>query len=220
MNCAVSNVTAIYVKFWGYSDAADDGEYYLDYYDGSSWDQITRLDNFGDGAWTQYSQKITDSQYFKSNFQIRWRVVGLNNNEHVYVDVVNVTVERNESGYYPTGNLLSKAHDTTRNMPDYNNISVGNTAPSGTTVTTWVRAADTQANLSTATWYTSISQVPDKRWVQWRINLTGNTYLTPTVTDANITWIYDNEYPISTVASLSPYWQKTTPFQISVTAIR
>ncbi len=39
--------------------------------------KLQDLDNFGDGAWTQYSQKITDSQYFKSNFQIRWRVVGL-----------------------------------------------------------------------------------------------------------------------------------------------
>lgn len=218
MNCAGSNVTAINVKFWGYSDAADDGEYYLDYYDGSNWDQIRRLDNFGEGAWAQYSQKITDSQYFKSNFQIRWRVVGLNNNEHVYVDVVNVTVERNESGYYTTGNLLSKVHDTTRTLPDYNNINVGNIVPSGTTVTTWVRAADIQANLSTATWYTTISQVPDKRWVQWRINLTGNTYLTPTINDVNLTWTYDNEYAISTVNALSPYWKTTTPFQISVSA--
>ncbi|HWR27668.1 MAG TPA: DUF2341 domain-containing protein [Candidatus Thermoplasmatota archaeon] len=218
MNCAGSNVTAIYVKFWGYSDAADNGEYFLDYYDGSTWDQITRLDDFGQDVWAQYSQKVTDSQYFKSNFQIRWRVVGLNNNEHVYVDLVNVTVERNESGYHSAGSLLSAVHDTARNMPDYNNIHVGNTAPSGTTITTWVRAAGTQANLSTATWYSTINQVPDKRWVQWRINLTGNTYLTPTINDVNLTWTYDNEYPISSVNTLMPYWQKTTPFQISVTA--
>jgi hypothetical protein len=219
LNCVGSNVTAIYVKFWGYSENANNnGEYYLDYYDGSNWNQITRLDNFGDGFWAQYSQKITDSQYFKSNFQIRWRVVLLDNNEHIYVDLVNVTVERNESGYYTTGNLLSKTHDTTRTLPDYNNIIVGNTVPSGTTVTTWIRSADIQANLSTATWYTTISQVPDKRWVQWRINLTGNTYLTPTINDVNITWTYDNEYPISSVTSLSPYWKTTTPFQISATA--
>ncbi|HUT00014.1 MAG TPA: DUF2341 domain-containing protein [Candidatus Thermoplasmatota archaeon] len=218
MNCAGSNVTAIYVRFWGYSDAVDNGEYYLDYYDGGNWDQITRLDNFGQDVWAQYSQKIVDSQYFKSNFQIRWRVVGLNNNEHVYVDVVNVTVERNESGYYTTGNLTSQARDTTRNIPDYNNIIVGNTTPSGTTVTTWVKTADTQANLSTAIWYTNINQVPDKRWVQWRINLTGNTYLTPTINEVNLTWTYDDEDPISTVTSLSPYWQTTTPFQTSATA--
>jgi len=218
LNCAGSNVTAIYVKFWGYSDNVDNGEYYLDYYDGSSWDQITGLDNFGSGAWAQYSQKITDSQYFKSNFQIRWRIVGLNNNEHVYVDFVNVTVERNESGYYTTGSLTSQAHDTTRNIPDYNNIVVNNATPSGTTVTTWVKAADTQANLSTATWYPSISLLPDKRWVQWRINLTGNQYSTPSINEVNLTWTYDDEDPISTVTSISPYWQTITPFQISVTA--
>ena len=107
----------------------------------------------------------------------------------------------------PAGSLLSQAHDTTRNIPDYNNIVVNNTTPSGTTVITWVRAADTQANLSTATWYTAVSQLPDKRWVQWRINLTGNTYLTPTINEVNLTWIYDNEDPISAVTSLTPYWQ-------------
>jgi hypothetical protein len=218
MNCAGSNVTAVYIQFWGYSDAADNGEYYLDYYDGSTWDEITRLDNFGDDVWAHYSQKITDPQYFKTNFQIRWRVVGLNNNEHVYVDVVNVTVERNESGYFSTGNLLSPAHDTIRTIPNYNNIFVGNTTLTGTTITTWIRSADTQVNLSTASWYSTISQVPNKRWVQWRINLTGNTYLTPTVIDVNLTWTYDDEYPVSSVDSLSTYWQKTTPFQIFVTA--
>jgi len=218
MNCTGSNVTAIYVKFWGYSDNTDDGEYYLDYYDGSSWDQITRLDNFGVDSWTQYSQKITDSQYFKSNFQIRWRVVGLDNNEHVYVDFVNASVERNESGYYTGGSLISPGYDTTRDAPDFNNIFVSSTIPSGTTLTTWIRAADTPLNLSTATWHTTINQVPDRRWVQWRINLTGNTFLTPTVTEVNLTWLYDDEYPVSSVSSLLPYWQKSIPFQVSASA--
>ena len=218
MNCAGSNVTAIYVKFWVYTDNSHNGDFYLDYYDGSTWDQITRLDNIGSGAWIQYSQKITDSQYFISNFQVRWRVISLHNNAHVYVDLVNVSVERNESGYYTSGSLISQAHDTTRNVPDYNNIVVNNATPSGTTIITWVKAADTQANLSTATWYTTMSQLPDKRWIQWRINLTGNHYRTPTINEINLTWTYDNEDPISTVTSLSPYWQTTTPFQISATA--
>jgi hypothetical protein len=216
LNCAGANVTAIYVKFWAYSSQTANDRYYLDYYNGNNWNQITRLDNFGVGSWAQYSQKITDSQYFISNFRIRWRVQGLQNSRYVNIDLVNVTVERNESGYYSIGSLLSQAHNTTRTLPDYNNIIVGDSVPSGTTVTTWQRAADTLANLSIATWYTTISQVPDKRWVQWRINLTGNSYLTPTVNDVNLTWTYDNEYPISTVTSLAPYWQTTTPFQISV----
>jgi len=218
MDCSGSNVTAIYVRFWAYSRRGSVDTYYLDYYDGANWDQITRLDNFGVDSWTQYIQKITDPQYFISNFRIRWRVIGLQNNRNYYVDVVNVTVERNESGYYAAGNLLSQAHNTTRNIPDYNNMLVNKTTPSGTTVTAWVKTADTLTNLSTATWYSNITQAPKKRWVQWRINLTGNTYLTPTINDVNVTWTYDNEKPVSTVTAISPYWQISTPFQISVTA--
>lgn len=218
MDCSGSNVTAIYVKFWAYSHRGSANSYYLDYYNGITWNQITGLDSFGVDSWAQYTQKITASQYFKSNFQMRWRVIGLDNNRYYNVDLVNVTVERNESGYYSTGNLISKAHDTTRNIPNYNNINTNKTTPSGTTTTTWVKAADTQANLSTATWYTTITQLPQKRWVQWRINLTGNTYLTPTINEVNLSWTYDNQAPISAVMPLTPYWQTTTPFSISVAA--
>ncbi|MBN1860552.1 MAG: DUF2341 domain-containing protein [Candidatus Thermoplasmatota archaeon] len=219
MNCSGSNVTAIYVKFWAFEDSADDGEYYLDYYDGTSWDEITRLDNFGSGGWAQYSQKLTDSQYFKTNFQIRWRVVGLNNNEHVYVDLVNVTVERNESGYYTTGALISQAHDTTRNAPDYSTIFVSNITPSSTTITTWVRSAETEVDLSSATWFSTLFELSDQRWIQWRINLTGNSYTTATVHEVNLTWIYDNEDPISSVTSLFPYWQTTSSFEVFASAL-
>ena len=88
-----SDASQITVEFYGYDEGADDGEYYLDYYDGSNWDQITRLDNFGEGSWTKYSDTITDSQYFKSDFKVRWRVVGLDRGEHVYVDLVTITKE-------------------------------------------------------------------------------------------------------------------------------
>ena len=119
MDCSdTANITAIYVSFYGRADGADNGDYYLDYYDGSGWDQITRLDNFGVGGYAQYTDKLTDSQYFKSNFQIRWRVVQLKNGENVYVDLVNVTLEKNINGYLISGSLTSEAHDTGRNKPD------------------------------------------------------------------------------------------------------
>lgn len=218
MNCSDANVTAIYVSFWGYEDRADNDEYYLDYYDGSNWDQITRLDDFGSGFWDQYTDTITDSQYFVSNFQIRWRVVGLDNNEHVYVDDVNAILETNESGYVTTGSLISEAHDTGRVMSICTNIIVNSSTPSGTTTTAWVRAADTQANLSTATWYDNVSYVPHKRWFQWRINLTGDEDHTPIVNDVNLTWNYDDDKPTSSVNAIPSYWQGTIPFEITVTA--
>jgi hypothetical protein len=218
LDCSDNTVTAIYVDFWNYDGGADNGEYYLYYYDGINWDQITRLDNFGEGSWAHYTDTITDPQYFVSNFRIRWGVVRLDNNEHVYVDDVTVTVEKNESGYVTDGNLLSETHDTGRVAPIYTNIIVDHFAPSGTSITTWVRAADTQVNLSTATWYTDIDQVPHERWVQWRINLTGDEDHTPTVYEVNLTWNYDNDKPISGVDAISPYWQNSDPFEITATA--
>jgi hypothetical protein len=218
LNCSGSNVTAIYVKFWAYSYRGSANTYFLDYYDGNNWNQITRLDNFGADSWTHYTEKITDSQFFVSNFRIRWRVTGFLPNRNYFVDVVNVTVERNESGYYSAGSLISQAYDTTRNLPDYNNMVVNQTTPPGTTVISWVRTAETQVDLINATWYAGINQVPNNRWVQWRMNLTGDTYLTPTVDEVNLTWTYDDEYPISKVVSFSRFWQITNPFQISATA--
>jgi hypothetical protein len=219
MDCSdTENISAIYVSFYGRADGADNGDYYLDYYDGNGWDQISRLDNFGVGGYAQYTDKIIDTQYFVSDFQIRWRVVELKNGENVYVDLVNITLEKNIIGYVTSGSLISEAHDSNRNVPDYNNIVVDNSTPSGTTITTWIRSADTQANLSTATWYIDINQVSDERWAQWRINLTGDEDNTPTVNEVNLSWTYDDEDPSSSVNAISPYWQNSIPFEITATA--
>ena len=220
MDCSdTANITAIYVDFYYRDEGAEPAEeFYLYYYDGSGWDLIEDLADDLENNWNQYTEKIIDSQYFKNNFQIRWSVTDLENGEQVYVDLVNVTLETNESGYVTDGSLISETHDTGRAVPDYTNIIVTNSTPAGTTITAWVRAADTEANLSIATWYTNINQVPDERWVQWRINLTGNEYNTSTVTEVNLTWNYDNEKPTSSVNTISPYWQNTTPFEIIAAA--
>jgi len=97
MDC--SGINSIYVDFYTRDDGSDDGEYYLDFYNGATWIQITRLDNVGEGSWYHYTNTVTDSQYFKSNFQIRWRVISLDNNEHVYVDLVTVTKQKNNYNY-------------------------------------------------------------------------------------------------------------------------
>ena len=221
LNCSNNNVTAIYVDFWTLEDSADNDDYYLDYYNGNSWNQITRLDTLGGGSWYHYTEKIVDTQYFVSNFQIRWRVVTLGgwfSDEHVYVDYVNVTLEENESGYVTSGNLISEPHDTGRLAPIYNNIKVDNSTANGTSIITWIKSANSQLNLTNATWFSDIDQIPQERWVQWRINLTGDEYNTSIVNEVNLTWYYDNDKPNSTVDSLFTYWQKDTPFKINVTA--
>jgi len=219
MDCSdIANITAIYVDFYYRDESADPGEFRLYYYDGIGWDPVEDLADDIENQWNHYTEKIVDSQYFKSNFQIRWSAIDIENGESVYVDLVNVTLEKNISGYVTSGSLISEAHNTSRNVPDYTSITVDNSTPGGTTITTWIRAADTQANLSTATWYNSVGQIPDEQWVQWRINLTGDEDNTPTVNAVNLTWNYDDEDPVSSVDAVTHYWQNNTPFTVTVTA--
>ena len=220
MDCSDTvNITAIYVDFYYRDEGAESGEFVLYYYDGSGWDYIEDLADDLENNWNHYTGKIIDSQYFKNNFQIRWSAIGVDNGEHVYVDLVNVTLEKNISGYVTSGSLISEAHNTTRKVPMYNSITVDNSTPGGASIATWIRAADTQANLSSATWYTDISQVPYEMWVQWRINLTGNEDNTSTVNEVNLSWNYDDEKPTSSVDVISPYWQNTTPLTINATVL-
>ena len=85
-----SGATQISIEFYVYDKDADDGEFYVDYYDGTSWDQISRLDDLGNKAWVVYSDTTTDSQYFKSDFKLRFRVVSLDGGEKAFVDYVTV----------------------------------------------------------------------------------------------------------------------------------
>jgi hypothetical protein len=93
LNC-VDSPSAIYVDFWYRDEGCEAGEFLLRYYDGTTWDIITDLGSTGpDNTWLHYQQKVTDSQYFKSTFKIRWSVVGIDSSEHAYVDYVTVKKE-------------------------------------------------------------------------------------------------------------------------------
>jgi hypothetical protein len=89
MDC--SDAQAIYVDFWYMDERCESNEFLLEYYDGSNWDPIMDLGATSqEFQWLHYQQKITDNQYFVSNFQIRWVANGPDNSEHVYVDYVTV----------------------------------------------------------------------------------------------------------------------------------
>ncbi len=211
MDTSGSNTNAIYLEFWTYSEDADEGEYYLEYFDGNSWNVISRLDNIGQGSWEKYTAKITDSNYFKTNFRIRWNVIGLDLNEHVYVDDVEVTLERKETeGYEPEGSLISQTHDTGAQEPEYLELYNHSDIPTGTTVKSWVRAAGTESGLEDATWFSDITKVPNKQWVQWRINLSGDQVYTPTVFEVNLTWYYE-EVPVPEVTYVDDDYNENTP---------
>ncbi|MBN2052966.1 hypothetical protein JW756_05660 [Candidatus Woesearchaeota archaeon] len=97
--------------------------------------------------------------------------------------------------YFLNGSLVSQAKDTGRASPVFTNIFIANTTPAGTNITWELRASTTQAGLSSAIWYTNLSQVPSIRWVQWRINLSSNGSSTPVVYDVNLTWTFTDNPP-------------------------
>ena len=101
-------------------------------------------------------------------------------------------------GYESDGSLISQAHDTEKWQPEYQELIIECDTPTGTSVESWVRAAETESSLQEATWYSNITNVPKERWVQWRINLSGDHYKTPTVFEVNLTWHYE-ELPIPEV---------------------
>ncbi|PVX25938.1 MAG: hypothetical protein CW716_07015 [Candidatus Bathyarchaeum sp.] len=94
-----SDAVSIYVSFEFYDASLDPNELHLEYFDGTSWVEVTDLGNlYTEGTWNLYEQKITDSRYFVSNFMIKWEAIdvesgGGGNDEHAYVDLVTVTKE-------------------------------------------------------------------------------------------------------------------------------
>lgn len=98
LNC--SDATAIYVDFWYYDEGCDNNEFVLYYYDGSNWDPIYQLGNDPvENQWNHYQHKITDSQYFKSNFKIRFSASPNKDSEYAYIDLVTVIKEVNNASY-------------------------------------------------------------------------------------------------------------------------
>jgi hypothetical protein len=97
LNCYSAN--AIYVDFWYRDEGCEPGEFLLRYSNdgGNTWTNAADLGSTTlENQWLHYQQTITDSQYFKSNFKIRWSAVSIDSGEHAYVDYVTVTVNKQE----------------------------------------------------------------------------------------------------------------------------
>jgi len=98
MNCLDANT--IYVDFWWYDRALDNDDFMLEYYDGSTWDTHQDLDQLESGnGWHHYTETITDSQYFVSNFQIRWWANSVLSGRTACVDSVTVRKSASVSLY-------------------------------------------------------------------------------------------------------------------------
>lgn len=91
----MSTATAIYVSFWYMEDDVDDAdEFNFRMYDGSGYDKIQELGlTASEDTWYQYSARITDSQYFKSNFRVDFIGTTIGTGEVCYIDDVVVIRE-------------------------------------------------------------------------------------------------------------------------------
>lgn len=87
-----SDATAIHIDFWFRKKGADAGEFTLSYYKGS-YDAPRDLTPLGgDSEWLHYTDTITDSNYFISNFKIQF-TANIGGGEDVWVDDIFITKE-------------------------------------------------------------------------------------------------------------------------------
>lgn len=103
LNC--TDAASVYVDFWYMDDGCSAGEFLLQYYNGTAWITVADLGStlpINEKQWLHYQERVTDSQYFISNFKIRWAAVGIDNQEHAYVDYVTVKKELNLSTHNAT----------------------------------------------------------------------------------------------------------------------
>ncbi|MCK5025982.1 MAG: hypothetical protein KAS15_05290, partial [Nanoarchaeota archaeon] len=94
----------IRVFFWYNKDKLEDGDFSIQIYDGSSYNHWHDLDvyngpdfcagNGGDGTWCRFNEVITDSQYFRDNFRLKFEGTETDLNERVAIDDVNITYAR------------------------------------------------------------------------------------------------------------------------------
>jgi len=85
-----SDATDITVSFWYRDDDIDDSDnVYLQFWDGSTYDNIFELGNTNpEDTWHYYTVTTSDSQYFISDFHIRIDGTSIDEDEHLWVDDV------------------------------------------------------------------------------------------------------------------------------------
>ncbi len=92
-----SDADAIYVDFWYRDGGCEPNEFVLQYYDGFFWDTIYDLGATSSTQWLYYQVEVTDSQYFNSDFKIRWHTTTSYSNDDAYVDLVTVNKETDQT---------------------------------------------------------------------------------------------------------------------------
>ena len=92
-----SSSANITVHFWFYPNILDLGDVVVESYNGSAYNTLYDLTNYptySEGSWCEFSELITDSQYFIAGFRIRFNSSALNDkDEIIYIDDVLVITD-------------------------------------------------------------------------------------------------------------------------------
>ncbi|MEM2911369.1 MAG: hypothetical protein QW146_02560 [Candidatus Bathyarchaeia archaeon] len=88
-----SDAVSIYIDFWYNSSVSQNSRFSLQFFNGNAWVNVAELGSTS--RWSNYRLRITDSQFFKSNFKMRWSAINLGGNDKVYVDYITVKKEIN-----------------------------------------------------------------------------------------------------------------------------
>jgi hypothetical protein len=96
-NLNTSGKTSITIDFWFRDDDIDDSDnIYLQLYNGSSYANFFELGNSTEDTWNHYTVTITSSQYsqyFRTNFRIKFEGTSIDSGENLWIDDVKVTAQ-------------------------------------------------------------------------------------------------------------------------------
>jgi hypothetical protein len=99
-NINTSTYSSFVVAFW-YRDRHINGSdnVNLQFYNGSSYNSIFNLGNSTEDQWNYYTVTVTDAQYCKSNFRIRFDAIGMSSSDQdLWIDDVTVSAVGGVSG--------------------------------------------------------------------------------------------------------------------------
>jgi len=90
-----SGANSIIIDFWYRLDDTEDEDLKLYYYDGNDWDLKSNLGGGTEDTWLHYSHTVTDQQYLKDNFKIKFDSNINSDRENIWIDDVSISTNIN-----------------------------------------------------------------------------------------------------------------------------
>ena len=95
-NLNTSTAINISVSFWFYPKSLETSDIIVQRYNGTAyvnWFDLTAYPTYNNNQWCLFNEAVTDAQYFKNNFRLRFNTSSLaDNNDEVNIDDVLITI--------------------------------------------------------------------------------------------------------------------------------